>query len=81
MTGHDWVDLLTLRYGSWAFEIVGLYIWLVVVAVPCLWALSAVGWRPLLAVSWAVYLFYRLLPQQVTTARSRASCRATSPAR
>jgi hypothetical protein len=68
MTAHDWRDLLMLRYGSWAFEIIGLYVWLVVVAVPCLLALSAFGWRPLLAVSWGVYLWYRLSPQQVTAA-------------
>src|SRR6476661_9762328 len=66
MTAHDWVALLTLRFGPWPFEIVGLYVWLVIVAVPCLIALGAVGWRPLLAVSWAVYLWYRLSPQQVT---------------
>src|SRR5205085_4498280 len=68
MTPHDWMDLFALRYGPWAFEIVGLYVWLVIVAVPCLIALSIAGWRPLLAVSWAVYLGYRLAPQQVTTA-------------
>jgi len=68
MTPHDWVDLFMLRYGPWPFEIVGLYVWLVVVAVPCLMLLSKVGWRPLLAVSWAVYLWYRLVPQQVTAA-------------
>jgi hypothetical protein len=68
MTSHDWLDLFTLRYGSWAFEIVALYVWLVLIAVPCLLALSRAGWRPLLAVSWAVYLGYRLAPQAVTTA-------------
>jgi len=72
MTAHDWVALLTLRFGPWPFEIVGLYVWLVVVAVPCLLALGAVGWRPLLAVSWAVYLWYRLWPQQVTAAEFEA---------
>jgi hypothetical protein len=66
MTPHDWVDLLTLRYGSWAFEIIALYVWLVVVAIPCMLALSRVGWRPLLLVSWGLYLWYRLAPQQVT---------------
>ena len=68
MTAHDWLDLFMLRYGSWAFEIVALYVWLVVVAVPCLLALSTVGWRPLLAVSWTLYLWYRLAPQAVTAA-------------
>ena len=72
MTPHDWIALLTLRYGPWPFEIVGLYVWLVIVAVPCLIALSAVGWRPLLAVSWAVYLWYRLSPQQVTASEFEA---------
>jgi hypothetical protein len=73
MTAHDWVSLLTLRYGPWPFEIVGLYVCLVVVAVPCLIALSTVGWRPLLAVSWAVYLGYRLWPHQVTAAEFEAT--------
>jgi hypothetical protein len=68
MTAHDWQDLLMLRYGSWAFEIVALYVWLVIVAVPCLWIVRTLGWRPLLAVSWAVYLGYRLAPQGVTGA-------------
>jgi hypothetical protein len=68
MTAHDWMSLLTLRYGSWAFEIVGLYVWLVIVAVPSLWALNRLGWRPLLAVSWAVYLWYRFAPRGVTGA-------------
>jgi len=73
MTAHDWMALLTLRYGPWPFEIVGLYVCLVVVAVPCLIALSTVGWRPLLAVSWAVYLWYRLWPQPVTAAEFEAT--------
>jgi len=73
MTAHDWVALLTLRYGPWPFEIVGLYVCLVVVAVPCLIALSTVGWRPLVALSWAVYLWYRLWPQQVTAAEFEAT--------
>jgi hypothetical protein len=68
MTAHDWRDLLMLRYGSWAFEIVALYVWLVIVAVPCLWALSVVGWRPLVALSWGVYLWYRLVPRGITGA-------------
>ena len=66
MTAHNWVDLLTLRYGPWAFEIIALYVWLVIVAVPCMLALHRLGWRPLLAVSWGVYLWYRIAPQQVT---------------
>ncbi len=66
MTPHDWADVLTLRYGSWAFEIIALYVWLVIVAVPCMLVLYRVGWRPLLAVSWGVYLWYRFAPQQVT---------------
>jgi hypothetical protein len=35
---------------------------------PCLIALRFIGWRPLLAVSWTVYLWYRLAPVHVTTA-------------
>ena len=66
MTPHDWADVLTLRYGSWAFEIIALYVWLVIAAVPCMLVLYRVGWRPLLAVSWGIYLWYRFAPQQVT---------------
>lgn len=66
MTAADWRALFLLQYGPWAFEIVGLYVWLVLAAVPCLIALHFVGWRPLLAVSWAAYLWYRIAPQQLT---------------
>jgi hypothetical protein len=68
MTAHDWQELLMLHYGSWAFEIVALYVWLVIVAVPSMWALNKVGWRPLLAASWGLYLWYRLAPRGVTGA-------------
>lgn len=68
MSGHDWLAVLTLRYGPWPFEIVGLYVWLVIVAVPCLLAVRKWGWRPVLAISWGVYLWYRLVPHQITAA-------------
>ena len=51
---------------TWPFEIVGLYIWLVLAALPCLLALHFLGWRPLLALSWAAYLWYCIAPQQLT---------------
>ena len=66
MTSHNWGDLLMLRYGPWAFEIIALYVWLVIVAIPCMLALHRFGWRPLVAVSWGVYLWYRISPLQVT---------------
>ena len=66
MTAQNWRDLFLLRHGPWAFEIVGLYVWLVLAAVPCLIALQRIGWRWLLASSWAVYLIYRLVPFQLT---------------
>jgi len=68
MTAENWRDLALLRYGPWAFEIVGLYVWLVLAAVPCLIALHKVGWKPLLAVSWAIYFWYRVVPQPLTSA-------------
>lgn len=68
MTAENWRDLALLRYGPWAFEIVGLYVWLVLAAVPCLITLHKVGWKPLLAVSWGVYFWYRLVPQPLTSA-------------
>jgi hypothetical protein len=57
-----------MRSGPWPFEIVGLYVWLVAAAVPCLLALRFAGWRPVLAVSWAVYLAYRISPHPLTSA-------------
>jgi hypothetical protein len=63
-----WRDVALMRYGPWPFEIVGLYVWLVVAAVPCLIALNLAGWRPLLTVSWALYLWYQIAPHRLTTA-------------
>jgi len=63
-----WRDLAFMRSGPWPFEIVGLYVWLVAAAVPCLLALRFAGWRPVLAVSWAVYLAYRIAPHPLTSA-------------
>ena len=61
-------DLALLRYGPWAFEIVGLYVWFVLAAGPILILLRRVGWRALLALSWAVYVGYRFVPLQLTGA-------------
>ena len=68
MNSAAWRDVALMRYGPWAFEIVGLYVWLVVAAAPCLVALHFAGWRPLLAVSWALYLWYHIAPHSLTTA-------------
>jgi hypothetical protein len=68
MDAAAWRDVLLMRVGPWAFEIIGLYVWLVAAALPCLLILRYAGWRPLLAVSWALYLFYRADPQRLTTA-------------
>ena len=68
MTAQDWRDLALLRYGPWAFEIIALYVWLVLVAVPCLMALRIAGWRPLLAASWAAYFCYWIAPTPLTAA-------------
>src|SRR5262245_57546571 len=65
----DWLDVALMRVGPWPFLIVGLYVWLVVAAVPCLAALNFLGWRPLLAASWGVYLWYRLVPHALTAAQ------------
>jgi hypothetical protein len=62
-----WRDILLMRAAPWPFQIVGLYVWLVAAAVPCLLALRFVGWRPLLGVSWILYLWYRIAPHAVTT--------------
>jgi hypothetical protein len=72
MDAAAWRDLLMMRSGVWAFEIVGLYVWLVLVAVPCLLTLHFIGWRPLLATSWLVYLAYRIAPHPLTSAEFEA---------
>jgi len=63
-----WRDVLLMRVGPWAFEIIGLYVWLVVAALPCLFILRYAGWRPLLAASWLLYLWYRVDPHPLTLA-------------
>jgi len=68
MDAAAWRDLLLMRSGPWAFEIVALYVWLVVAAVPCLFGLRFVGWRPVLAASWILYLRYRMVPFPLTGA-------------
>jgi hypothetical protein len=68
MTWTAWRDVLLIRTGPWAFEIIGLYVWLVAAAIPCLLILNRAGWRPLLAVSWALYLWYRVDPHALTMA-------------
>jgi hypothetical protein len=68
MNAAAWRDVALMRYGPWAFEIVGLYVWLVAAAVPCLVVLHFAGWRPLLALSWALYVWYRIAPHPLTTA-------------
>src|SRR5262245_36055735 len=39
-----WRDVLLMRAGPWPFEIIGLYVWLVAAAVPCLLILRRAGW-------------------------------------
>jgi hypothetical protein len=73
MTAETWRDVLLMRAGPWAFEIIGMYVWLVAAAVPCLLILHRVGWRPLVAVSWAVYLWYRIQPHALTVASFEAA--------
>jgi hypothetical protein len=67
MTLAAWRDVLLMRAGPWAFEIIGLYVWLVAATIPCLLILQRLGWRALLAASWAVYMWYRLEPHALTT--------------
>lgn len=61
-------DIALMRSGPWAFEIVALYVWLVVASIPCLFIVSRVGWRALVVVSWAAYVCYRITPHAVTGA-------------
>ena len=68
MDAAAWRDVLLMRSGPWAFEIIGLYVWLVAAAVPCFVILRWAGWRTLLGASWTLYLWYRLAPHAVTNA-------------
>ena len=68
MDTQAWRDVLLMRAGPWAFEIIGLYVWLVAAAVPCLLMLRWRGWRPLVAASWMLYLWYRIQPHPLTSA-------------
>jgi len=68
MNAAAWRDIVLMRYGPWSLEIVGLYVWLLLAAVPCLLALRAAGWRPLVAASWAIYLWFRATPHLLTNA-------------
>lgn len=68
MDAAAWRDLFLMRSGPWTFEIVALYVWLVLAAVPCLVGLRFVGWQPVIAASWVVYLRYRLAPFPLTGA-------------
>jgi hypothetical protein len=67
MDAAAWRDIALMRHGPWPFEIVGLYVWLVVAAVPCLIVLQVAGWRPLIAVSWMLYFSYRIAPHRLTS--------------
>jgi hypothetical protein len=67
MDAAAWRDVALMRCGPWAFQIVGLYVWMVAAAVPCLVALRFTGWRPLLAVSWSLYFWYRIAPHPLTS--------------
>jgi hypothetical protein len=67
MTTSAWRDVLSMRAGPWAFEIIGLYVWLVAAAIPCLLIIHRAGWRVLLAASWALYLWHRVDPHAITS--------------
>jgi len=72
MDASAWRDLLLMRSGPWAFEIVALYVWLVAAAVPCLLALRKIGWQAVVAASWSLYLLYRVSPHSLTGAEFEA---------
>jgi hypothetical protein len=63
-----WRDVALMVHGPWAFEIVAMYVWLLTLAVPAMLALNVGGWRPVLAVSWALYAWYRIAPHPLTMA-------------
>jgi len=68
MDAAVWRDVAMMRHGPWTFEIIGLYVFLVLAALPCLIAFRRIGWRIPLAVSWALYVFYQVSPHSLTSA-------------
>jgi hypothetical protein len=68
MDASAWRDVLLMRAGPWPFEIIGLYVWLVAMAVPCLLMLRWAGWRWVITLSWTLYFWYQLNPHPVTRA-------------
>jgi hypothetical protein len=62
-----WRDIALMRTGPWAFQIICRNVGLVAAALPCLFALRYVGWAPLVAASWSMYLFNRLSPHALTS--------------
>ncbi|MDY7527166.1 OpgC family protein [Cryobacterium sp. 10C2] len=57
---HILLDLALLRLGPWQFNVMGLYVVLLLVCPLVLWALSKRWWVPVLALSWGLYLFNAL---------------------
>jgi hypothetical protein len=68
MSADVWRDVAMMRHGPWTFEIIGLYVFLVLAALPCLLTFRRVGWRLPLAASWALYAFYQVSPHSLTSA-------------
>jgi hypothetical protein len=62
-----------MRCGPWTFQIVGLYVWLVAAAAPCLLVLYYFGWAPVLALSWCAYFWYYVSPRALTGADFESS--------
>jgi hypothetical protein len=63
------VDVLSLRLGPWQFNVMGLYVVLLLISPLVLWALSRRWWMLVLLVSGALYVFdaisrIRVLPAQ-----------------
>lgn len=66
---HAVVDFLLLRMGPWQFNVMGLYVVLLVVSPLVLWALGRRWWPWVLGISLALYVVglttrFRLLPSQ-----------------
>lgn len=63
------IDVLLLKLGPWQFNVMGLYVVLLLISPLVLWALSRRWWAPVLAVSVALYVVgmltrFRVLPSQ-----------------
>lgn len=67
--GSAIADVLLLRFGPWQFNVMGLYVVLLLITPALLWAMSRRLVPVVLALSWALYIFNAIHPVRVLPAQ------------